>query len=170
MVSSVPAILQSAADPLGLTPIPEDNRQRFLRFRLCGENSLLLALQEITEVLPLEPVSILPVPEVAGYMLGVFSWRGGMLWLVDLNVLFGEQPLWQQLPSLSQAMVIVIQAGTRSVGLVVERAQDVELIDPETIHRRSDLSSPAVAPLLVGYLSDHGGAVLDAGAIIERVL
>lgn len=177
MASSVVDPLQTAfqttsleLDPLGLDPIPEDTRQRFLRFNLSGENGTLLPLEVVVEVLQLEPVEILPVPEVPAYLLGVCSWRGEILWLVDINVLVGYSPLWYQTPMLKQPMVIVAESGERMVGLVVEQVDDVEMIAPETLHLPNELHSTALAPFVMGYVPHHGGTVLDVDVIVERSL
>ncbi|MEO0394797.1 MAG: chemotaxis protein CheW [Cyanobacteria bacterium P01_A01_bin.137] len=157
-------------DPLGLEPIPDDTRQRFLRFKLSGVNGSLLPLQDIAEVRQLATADILPVPEIANSILGVCNWRGEILWLVDLNALMGERPLWDQTPLLEQPTAIVVQSARYSIGLVVERVDDVELIEPELIDQQTELSSPTLAPYVVGYLPDHKGMVLDARAIVDHFL
>ncbi|MEM9487045.1 MAG: chemotaxis protein CheW [Cyanobacteria bacterium P01_F01_bin.116] len=177
MTSSVVDPLQTALrttslelDPLGLDPIPEDTRQRFLRFKLSGENQTLLPLEVVVEVLQLEAVEILPVPELPAYLLGVCSWRGDILWLVDIDVLVGHAPLWHQTPMLKQPTVIVVESGDRLVGLVVEQVDDVEMIAPETLHLPTELLSTALAPFVMGYVPNHGGTVLDVDVIVERSL
>ncbi len=168
-----PSALQEAAalsDPLGLMPIPEDTRQRFLRLRLSGENETLLPLEVIAEVLQLELAEILPVPEMPDCLLGVCNWRGEILWLADLNVLVGSPPLWHQTPGLERPMVIVAESGDRKVGLVVERVDDVELAAPETLHMPTEFESTAIAPFVMGYLPNHKGTVLDVDVIVERSL
>lgn len=158
------------SDPLGLEPIPEDTRQRFLRFRLAGENRTLLPLQNIAEVRYLETADILPVPEISSSVLGVCNWRGEILWLADLNALIGDSPLWRQTPLLEQPVAIVVQSAQKSVGLVVEQVDDIELLDPTSIRQQTDICSPTLAPFIVGYLPEHKGTVLDSIAIVECLL
>ncbi|MEO0349183.1 MAG: chemotaxis protein CheW [Cyanobacteria bacterium P01_A01_bin.15] len=157
-------------DPLGLEPISEDTRRRFLRFKLSGTDGALLPLQDIAEVMQLDALGVLPVPDMPGWLLGVCNWRGEMLWLVDVNVLVGGIPLWHQTPTVVEPMAIVIQAGNRSVGLVVDLVHDVELVAPESIHPSKEFCSPPLVPFVVGHLPGHGGAVLDATAMIEHSL
>lgn len=175
MVSVMSELLQLSSedattqiDPLGLEPIPDDTRQRFLRFKLAEENRTLLPLQDITEVLQLATVEILPIPDISESMLGVCNWRGEILWLADLNALVGNSPLWQQVPLLDRPVVIVVQSTQKTIGLVVQQVDDVELIEPESIHQQTDLYSPALAPYVTGYLSEHEGTVLNAIAIVEQ--
>ena len=157
-------------DPLGLEPIPEDTRQRFLRFRLSGENGAFLPVQDILAVRPLKTTDILPIPEISSSILGVCSWHSEILWLIDLNVLVGDLPLWEQAPVLEEPIAIVVQSPQQSVGLVVEKVDDVELLDPASLHQPTDLCPSELTPFVVGYLPDHQGTVLDAIAIVEYFL
>lgn len=167
--SAVPASLD-ALDPLGLEPLQEDTRQRFLRFRLADDNSALLPLENILEVLQIEPVEILPVPQMPVHLLGVCNCRGRILWLVDLNQLVGYAPLWHRMPQLESPVVIVVESGNRSVGLVVEQVDDLELIAAESLHLPTELDSAAVAPFVMSYLPNHEGTVLDTDVIVESAL
>ncbi|MEM1308281.1 MAG: chemotaxis protein CheW [Cyanobacteria bacterium P01_H01_bin.153] len=155
-------------DPLGLAPIPEDKRQRFLQFRLAEESKILLPLHDVVEVLQLETAEILPVPEVSSWVVGVCNWRGEILWLVDLNTLVGNSPLWQQEPTLEQPTAIIVQSEGCAVGLVVNQVNDVEQFDPEHISQQTDLCSAGLAAIVAGYLPDHQGIVLDVSATVKR--
>ena len=97
-------------DPLGLEPISEDTRRRFLRFKLSGTDGALLPLQDIAEVMQLDALAILPVPDMPRWLLGVCNWRGEILWLTDLNAMVGNSPLWHQVPLLDQPVDIVVQS------------------------------------------------------------
>lgn len=153
-------------DPLGLAPIPDDTRQRFLEFKLLGDYKTLLPLKNIVEVYQLSTLDILPVPEISGSMLGVCNWRGEILWLTDLNALVGNRPLWHQAPLLAQSVAIVVQLAKKKLGLVVKQVDDIERIEPQSIHQNTDLCSPLWAPYVAGYIADPPGMVLDAAAIV----
>lgn len=153
-------------DPLGLAPIPDDTRQRFLQFKLLGEYKALLPLKDIAEVHQLSTLDILPVPEISRSMLGVCNWRGEILWLTDLNALVGNSPLWHQAPLLAEPVAIVVQLAQTKLGLVVERVDDIERIEPQSIHQNTDLYSPTWASYVAGYIADHSGIVLDVAAIV----
>ncbi|MBT9311997.1 chemotaxis protein CheW [Leptothoe kymatousa] len=155
-------------DPLGLEPIPEDTRQRFLRFQTCADEATLLPLKDIAAVLQVTIDELLPVPDMATWLLGVCNWRGEMLWLVDVNSLLGKVPLWHQNPRLETMMVIVIQAEERSVGLAVEQVDDVELIDPDRIVQSEKLGAAITDPMVAGHLPEHGGIILDALRLVDH--
>lgn len=154
-------------DPLGLEPIPEDNRQPFLRFRFSGKDQALLPLEDTVKILQLDSLAILPVPDMPTWLVGICNWRGDILWLVDFNILIGETSLLHQISAWEKPMAIVIQSGERSIGLAVEQVDDIELLQPDSIHQPQDFYSPRLAPLIAGYLSEHRGIILDAKAIVE---
>lgn len=171
--STLQSPLQKTAaqiDPLGLEPIPDDTRQRFLQFRLLEEYKTLLPLQNIAEVQQLNTLDILPIPEISSFMLGVCNWRGEILWLADLNALVGNGSLWHQAPLLEQPVAIVVQSAEKTIGLVVEQVDDIELIEPQSICQQTDLFSPTLAPYVTGYIADYQGLVLNTTAIVDHLL
>ena len=154
-------------DPLGLKPLPADNRRRYLRFVLDGKDDALLALRQISEVMQIGLEEIFPVPDMPACILGVCSWRAETLWLVDLNHLTGHEPLYRQSRTTATAMAIVVQFAGRSLGLVVEQVGDVDLFEEETIHKEPGLCSPGLEPFVLGYCREGEGIVLDAAAIVD---
>lgn len=157
-------------DPLGLTPLPVDNRKRFLRFMLSRRNDTLLPLDEILEVIQLSLEDIFPVPDMPGCILGVCSWQGETLWLVDLNHLVGYAPLCQQAQLISSPTVIVVQSAGHSLGLVVEQVSDVDLFEEGEIQMEIGLCPPSLEPFVSGYCPQQGGTVLNIANIVNSPL
>lgn len=168
LASLAPNTVQS--DPLGLAPLPADNRQRFLRFSIAGELSGLLPLHQILEVMQIALDDIFPVPDMPSCILGVCSWKGETLWLVDLDHFVGHAPLYQPSQLAEPPMAIVIQSAGRSLGLVVERVGEVDLFDKEKIRKEPGLCSPRLEPFVLGYCPSQGGIVLDVVSIIDAPL
>lgn len=160
----------SKQDPLGLTPIPVDNRQRFLRFMLANENNTLLPLDKILEVMQLPLEDIFPVPDMPGCILGVCSWQGETLWLIDLNHLVGYAPLYQQSQMVSSPIVIVVQCAGHSLGLVVEQVSDVDLFDANEIQMEPGLCPASLEPFVSGYCPQQSGTVLSVESIVNSPL
>ena len=147
-------------------PLLEDSRQKFLRFSLGSQDSGMLPLEKISEVLSVAVADILPVPEMPSCVLGIYNWRGKMLWLIDLEN-FADRPLLSQqgrgLDSL-RAMVIQIEGQYR--GLVVQYINDIELYDAEQLQPPlRGLFPPRLLPFVKGYLPGANGIVLDIEAI-----
>lgn len=157
-------------DPLGLTPLPTDNRKRFLRFTLSQRNDALLPLADILEVVQLPLEDIFPVPDMPGCILGVCSWQGETLWLVDLNHLVGYKPLCQQSQVVNSPIVIVVQSSGHSLGLVVEKVSDVDLFEDSEIQMETGLCPPSLEPFVSGYCPQQNGTVLSVANIVESPL
>ena len=139
-----------------------------LRFPLGSEDSALIPLEQIREILSLDIAEILPVPEMPGCVLGIGNWRGEMLWLVDLNHLVGYPPLTFV---ASSPLAIVVQVNNQSVGLVVEQLNDIESHDLQQLHPSVlGIFPPHLQPFVLGFLPEGGGIVLNVTFITQYPL
>lgn len=155
----------SSLDTLILEPLPPENRQRFLRFML-GQDAVLLPLEQITEVVRLETANILPVPEMPHCILGICSWRGEMLWLLDFNDFVGYLSPFRQEAVPTSLMVIVIQSNQQSIGIGVQQVNDIEFHDPQQLQpAASGLFPPELLPYVLGTLPGCCDVVLNIQAI-----
>lgn len=66
--------------------------RKFLQFQLSPTDYALLEAELVTEIITISPPDILPVPQMIYSILGIYSWRSEMLWLVDLANLVGYPP------------------------------------------------------------------------------
>lgn len=163
-------ITTTSLDPLTLDPpLPPETRQRLLRFSLGSEDSALLPLEQIAEILRINVAEILSVPKMPSCVLGICNWQGEMLWLVDINHLVGYPPIdWTVVVS---PMVIVIQLNQQSVGLVVQQVKDIELHELSQLQRaETGLFPPKLLPFILGALPGDDGVVLDVTAITQYPL
>ncbi|HIK33888.1 MAG TPA: purine-binding chemotaxis protein CheW [Oscillatoriales cyanobacterium M59_W2019_021] len=137
--------------------------QKFLRFQLGGKDTTLIAVEPIVEIIPLNIREILPVPQMPSYVLGIYNWRGDMLWLSDLGHLVGFPPLFQSRASASRAMAIVVGSEEKSMGLVVSEVTDIEAYSRAQM-RPSDpqLFSDRLLPFLQGYFITDSNEILVA--------
>lgn len=101
---------------------PRQTRMQLLTFSLAGQPYAIEA-RLVTEVLPLVPSR--PIPQVPDYVLGIFTYRGELVPLVDLGRRIGAGPPTERLST----RVIVVEfslpvrdAGPRRarLGLVAE--------------------------------------------------
>ncbi len=152
-------------DPLGLAPLPVDNRKRFLRFVLSKDQETLLPLDQVIEVMQILPESILSVPNMSNCILGVCIWKGETLWLVDLNTLVGYEALYQQSHLLETASVIIVQNQGQTLGLMVEKIDDINLFDENKILAGTGLCPSELEPFILGHLPQQSGTVLDTASI-----
>lgn len=132
-----------------------------LEFRLEGQR-FGVACDLVAEVLPMLPVRRLPgAPEV---ILGVVSVRGTLLPLLDPRPRLGLAP-W--LTSIT-AHIVWVRAGGRSLGLVVDSAEDVFSVPWKDICRPGELE-PRV-PYALGLVHRDVGevVVIDVDALVTH--
>jgi len=159
--------------------------QQFLRFHLLPDTTAMLPVHQMTEVLTIPIAQIVPIPHMPAWVMGVYNWRGEILWIVDLGHLIGLYPLSQQANSRSTYTAIVIhstqpasgrqqaasfKAGTKMLGLLLNRVEDMEWCNPDSI-QSPPLSAvtPELVPFLRGYWLKSNGeilVVLDSNSII----
>ncbi|MGF1480590.1 MAG: chemotaxis protein CheW [Cyanophyceae cyanobacterium] len=147
-----------------LTELSQEQTQTaFLRFALGNSDSGLLPLEQLAEVLAIQTANILPVPEMPSCVLGIYNWRGKMLWLIDLSHLVGDLSLDRQDETAS---VMVIQINEQFLGAVVPAVDDVEQYEPHRIQPAEPGVFPqSLLPFLQGYLPEDGSVVLAPEAI-----
>lgn len=139
-------------------------REKFLRFALGSQSRGMLPLEQIAEVVSIAIADILPVPEMPSCVLGIYNWRGKMLWLIDLNHLVDYPSL--RLEKSEPLMAIVIDVNGQSMGLVVQYVKDIELHDAQQLQSATvDVFPPRLLPFVKGYLPGANGIVLDTHAI-----
>jgi positive phototaxis protein PixI len=126
--------------------------QRFLRFQLGGEDIALLATEGVLQVVQIKMEDILPVPQMPACVMGVYNWRGELLWLVDFQHLVGLQPLLSESASLTNCMTLVVKLNNKLMGLVVDKVEDIEERDRNQMQPlAAGLFSSELVEFLQGY-------------------
>lgn len=150
-------------------PVQEaDTQQRLLRVCLSEQDTALVPLEQITEVLNVETTTILPVPEMPGCVLGIHNWRGNMLWLVDFSHLVGYPSVLQQQQIPRSLTVLVAEINHQFVGVGVQQVYTIELHDLQQLQPSvPGLFPPGLLPMVQGILPNCCDAVLDVQAITE---
>ncbi|WP_071518257.1 chemotaxis protein CheW [Geitlerinema sp. PCC 9228] len=158
-LNSLDLLFESAPPPPG---------EKFLRFSLAGEDTVLIPVADIAGVSEVSASDILPVPDLPPFVLGVCSWRGEMLWVVDLADWLGRSPLQWEDAVQTSALAIFIESQSQQLGLVVRDVYDIEY------HDRAQIQSPppglfpeAAMPYLQGYMAAQASMVLSASALVN---
>ncbi|MBD2387159.1 chemotaxis protein CheW [Cylindrospermum sp. FACHB-282] len=151
-----------------------DTKQKFLSFNLGVRDTAVISLQHITEILQVSLSEVCGVPQMPNCVLGIYSWRGEMLWLVDLEEMLGYPPLLQGSNFLSRMMTIVLESEGKYLGILVRQLMDIEWLDTQQMKLPdAELFYPGMAPFLQGYyinISEDMIFSLDALAIIQSPL
>ncbi|MGK7872475.1 MAG: chemotaxis protein CheW [Xenococcaceae cyanobacterium] len=167
--------------PLSTTdPTDQGAQEQFLRFHLVPDTTVMLPISQLAEVLTIPIGQIIPIPHMPAWVMGVYNWRGEILWIVDLGHLVGLTPWHQQTLSSSTYKAVVLHSSASSampikdrskmLGLVVNRVEDIEWCNPNGIQSPpSSTVTPELAPFLRGYwLKPNGEMIvtLDGEAIV----
>lgn len=160
-----------------------EDREQFLRFTLLPDTIAILPVNHMTEVLNIPLGEIVPIPQMPPWAMGVYNWRGEVLWLVDLGHLVGLSPIYQGIGSRSSYSVIVIHHQhmdkeqktlvKKTLGLIVDRVEDMEWCNPDSIQSSLETKvSSELVPFLRGFWLKENGEifiVLDGNSIIANM-
>lgn len=151
-------------DKLIQAPLPSTD-QRCLRFPL-GEDSALVPLEQVTEIINVNSVDLLPVPAMPRWVLGICNWRGEMLWLIDFNQVVGYSSVLQDEPTPTALTAIVIQINYQFIGIAVPQVNDIEQHNLQQLQPViAGLFPSSLLPLVLGILSDCCDPVVNLKAV-----
>lgn len=72
----------------------ETSREQFLGFWLTSSLQAVISTESVSEVLSIESSNIIPLPDIAYTVMGIYNHRGSILWVIDLPCLMGLKPLY----------------------------------------------------------------------------
>lgn len=160
----------------------KDRQQQFLRFILLPDTNLMISLSEIAAVLKIPFGQIVPIPEMPPWVIGVYNWRGEIIWMIDLGLLLGFTPWYQQSMASSNYKAVVIHPSYQNrksrtagelVGLIVSDVNDIEWCNNKELHSPpASAVTPELAPFLRGYwLKENGDIIvtIDSDAIFAAM-
>jgi chemotaxis signal transduction protein len=126
----------------------------------------LLPLENIREVVKISPQKILAVPHSPDWLLGIYDWRGELIWLADLNRLLGF-PKTYLTPG---GMMISLQVQQQTLGLFIPEVEEIEQHTPDKLQEpMTGLLPTHLLPYVKGYISAINSIVLDPSRLIQRV-
>jgi positive phototaxis protein PixI len=151
-----------------------ETKQKFLSFNLGVKDTAVFPLRYIAEVLQVSIAEISIVPQMPSCVLGIYNWRGEMLWLIDLEEMLGYPPVLRSANFISKMMAVVLENDGKFLGLLVRQLTDIEWLDPQEIKPPvAEVFSPEISPLLEGYFINDSQQMilsLDALAILQSPL
>ncbi|WP_036477543.1 chemotaxis protein CheW [Myxosarcina sp. GI1] len=144
--------------------------RKYLQFKLGEKRTqslaasgdiALLEAKLVTEVITVSTDDILPVPQMFYCILGTYSWRSEMLWIVDLENLLGYPPSLDSDAEKRELLVMVVEDRGQSIGFVVPKIDN--LVEYETEQFKlpsSELFSAEVIPFLQGYFTNTNNQII----------
>ncbi|WP_218079507.1 chemotaxis protein CheW [Anthocerotibacter panamensis] len=149
---------------------------QFLSFGLLPETIGLLSVDQLTEVLQVPVAQVVPIPQMPVWTLGIYNWRGEILWLVDLGQFLGlaASPPTQQHGSVHYAVLLIHGQGGHRLGLVVARTEDIMVKSQAELQPLGgSLFPPTLTKLSRGYWRNAEGEaliLLDGEAVLQSLL
>jgi positive phototaxis protein PixI len=159
-------------------------QEQFLRFHLEPDTKVMLPIKQIIEVLQIPLGQIVPIPQMPPWVMGVYNWRGEILWMVDLGHLLGLNSWYQQEIKTSHYTAAVLsatitnntkekQTDKKSLGLVITQVEDIEKCNLNLIQSPpTSAISATLAPFVQGYWLKNKGEMiltLNGEAIIAAM-
>jgi len=140
-----------------------------LRFRLYPDLQAMLPISQITEVLKLQLTQITPIPQMPAWVMGVYNWRGEILWTIDLGRFLGFDSWYQhQHDRALQTAIVLTPYREQSdsgihIGLVVAAVEDIEFCDLAAIQAEVDSQTNSrLSSFLQGYWLPPGREIILA--------
>ncbi len=165
----------------GNLPIDDrQNRHQFLKFYLQSNLPIVIAIQQgegvkerVTELMNIPIDRVVAMPHLPSAVMGVYNWRGEILWIADLARLLELTPQTPQRTRILQPTIVISNVtptgALKTLGLVVDAIADIEWYEP---HLAPHLPPhPALAPWLKGYWRSISGEILpelDAQVLLDR--
>jgi purine-binding chemotaxis protein CheW len=141
--------------------IVEADTQQFLTFKLAGEEYGvgILSVQEIRGW-----SAVTAIPHSPAWLLGVINLRGVVVPIIDLRIKFNIAKAEYN----EFTVVIILNVGSRVVGVVVDGVSDVITLTPEQIKPAPSLGSNTDTSHIIGFgtLDDRMRILMD----VERLM
>ncbi|MDJ0687442.1 MAG: chemotaxis protein CheW [Xenococcaceae cyanobacterium MO_188.B32] len=146
--------------------------EQFLRFRLEPDTKVMLPIEQITEVLKIAVGNIVPIPEMPAWVMGVYNWRGEILWMLDLGHLIGLNSWYETgINATNYNALVLSQDNSKntkaksmpktSLGLIITQVEDIEWCNPALIQSPpASAISDELAPFLQGYWLKSDGETI----------
>lgn len=146
-------------------------KKQFLAFAVTTETVALVPVEQVVEILSVTMAEIVALPQMPECIVGVYNWRGEILWMVELGALLGYDSA--DSPAQTSTAVVVHAEGQR-LGLIVSRVDETVWYPQDQIQPAPPMAfASELEPFLQGYLLNEDGStllVLDAPAILSAPL
>jgi len=147
-----------------LPKITQDSQSSDDRVSVVEINGYLFGIDILRskEVFPLPRVT--PVPNTPPDVIGVFNHRGEIYPLLDISPVLGLQAKTVQ----ATDMVILLEGGEGSLGIVTDRIHGVRLIPPGSIKSPRGTVPKTMMEYVSGMTSDRSADILMLN--VERLM
>ena len=115
-----------------------------LSFQLTPQLKALISVDELIGLATVETSNITPIPDAPQSVMGIYSYRGRALWIIDLPCLLGLTPLY--LANTRQVCsIIFLQADHQIAGFAISQVGQIFELHKNQLQR--DYASSGVQRL-----------------------
>ena len=141
--------------------VTSTERRELISFRV-GDQEYCVNIMAVREIRGWSPATSLP--QSPSYMRGVINLRGAVLPIMDLAARIG-MPMVE--PTV-RSVFIVVQAGDRTAGLLVDAVSDILSINDDMVQPTPDVACDAVRSFVRGIISIEGRMISEIS--LDRLL
>ncbi len=163
------------------SPPEEQPEEQFLQVTLNDDLPLLLPGGNLVEIMKLAIGQVMPMFQMAPWVIGIYNWRGDMLWVADLSHFLGFAPWYNQAEAATRHTVVVIKppfAVTQTadeqyptLGLVVSQVDAMVAYPAAAIQPlAAALSGSTAMPIEANLLPFLRGCCFDGGGLPQLIL
>jgi chemotaxis signal transduction protein len=135
-------VLQKPPDDptVGLSEIEiAEDENLYLSLILSVDQQVLIPSHQVIEIISVAPTQITAIPQVKKPIMGIYSWRGEILWVVDGAVLLGDDALCDRHFWSPRYSVFIVRESGEHIGIMVP--------DVGNLGKRSRFCSHADPPM-----------------------
>jgi len=146
-----------------LENMEEDTQKgRFLTFQIHSE-VYGIEIKYVTEIIGIQPIT--EVPELPDYIRGIINLRGKIIPVMDVRLRFKKE----EAEYSDRTCVIVIDVGTVSIGLIVDRVSEVLTIPDEEIVEPPDIKQGGNRYIKgIGKVGEQVKLLLDCDKLLNE--
>ncbi len=103
----------------------------YLSLNLPHNDRILIPSQQVLEIISVTLSQMSPVPDVESPVMGVYPWRGEILWVMDGSALLGGSAIHEQRDRITlRYSVLIIQESGEHLGILVPSVGDLVRSEP----------------------------------------
>lgn len=178
----VPPPTPEDANLLAALSVPEE---QLLQLHLDIAYPVLLPVRHLIEIITVPISHVVPMFQMPAWVVGVYNWRGEVLWVIDLNHFLGLTPWYQRQGYAAKHTVVILKNSdleddsstgqTVALGAVVDQIETMITCQTDELAASPDQAldlAPTLSAFIQGYWQNETQTthvVLDAAAILKAM-
>jgi chemotaxis signal transduction protein len=96
-----------------------EDENLYLSLVLSVDHQVLIPSHQVIEIISVSPTQITAIPQVEKPIMGIYSWRGEILWVVDGSALLGNTALCDRNFWGPRYSIFVVRESGEHIGIMV---------------------------------------------------